>query len=85
MGTRISSATYLVRGVHLWSRGILLAVGEFKFGVPRTYVNQACNEMTEWPDGLKVVRMTDGRVKTGRSARRSHRWSTRRAVSESTI
>ncbi|MDO1481789.1 hypothetical protein [Rhodococcus ruber] len=41
-------------------------MSEFKFGVPRTYINQAGNETTEWPDGLKVVRMADGRVKIGR-------------------
>ncbi|MCQ4152015.1 hypothetical protein [Rhodococcus qingshengii] len=39
---------------------------DFSFGVPRTYLNQAGNETTEWPDGLKVVRMADGRVKIGR-------------------
>ncbi|MCY1659263.1 hypothetical protein OVA21_19100 [Dietzia sp. SL131] len=41
-------------------------MSEFKFGTPRTYKNQAGNETTEWPDGLKVVRMADGRVKMGR-------------------
>ena len=41
-------------------------MSEFKFGTPRTYKNQAGNETTEWPDGLKVVRMIDGRVKIGR-------------------
>jgi len=41
-------------------------MSEFKFGTPRTYKNQAGNETTEWPDGLKVVRMADGRIKMGR-------------------
>ncbi|MFZ3391711.1 hypothetical protein TVH25_00420 [Rhodococcus sp. 7Tela_A2] len=39
---------------------------EFAFGLPRTYINRAGNQTTEWPDGLKVVRMSDGRVKIGR-------------------
>ena len=36
------------------------------FGAPRTYMNRSGNETTEWPDGLKVVRFADGRVKIGR-------------------
>lgn len=39
---------------------------ESAFGLPRTYINRAGNQTTEWPDGLKVVRMADGRVKIGR-------------------
>ena len=39
---------------------------ESAFGAPRTYINRAGNQTTEWPDGLKVVRMSDGRVKIGR-------------------
>lgn len=45
-------------------------MSEFEFGPPRTYTNRAGNETTEWPDGLKVVRMTDGRVKIGRQRAR---------------
>ncbi|MGW5074051.1 hypothetical protein [Rhodococcus sp. NPDC004095] len=41
-------------------------MSDFKWGIPRTYINQSGNETTEWPDGLKVVRMADGRVKIGR-------------------
>jgi hypothetical protein len=37
-----------------------------EFGLPKTYVNRSGNDVTEWADGLKVVRMADGRVKVGR-------------------
>lgn len=36
------------------------------FGLPKTYKNRSGNDVTEWPDGLKLVRFADGRVKVGR-------------------
>ncbi|OZD55893.1 hypothetical protein CH266_00790 [Rhodococcus sp. 06-1474-1B] len=36
------------------------------FGMPKTYKNRSGNDVTEWPDGLKLVRFADGRVKVGR-------------------
>ncbi|MEP9390920.1 Hsp70 family protein [Gordonia sp. VNQ95] len=36
------------------------------FGEPRTSLDRSGNQITEWPDGLTVVRMPDGRVKVGR-------------------
>lgn len=36
------------------------------FGTPKTYKNRSGNDVTEWPDGLKLVRFADGRVKVGR-------------------
>ena len=41
-------------------------MNELPFGEPRTYINRSGNQTTEWSDGLKVVRMPDGRVKIGR-------------------
>ena len=34
--------------------------------MPKTYKNRSGNDVTEWPDGLKLVRFADGRVKIGR-------------------
>lgn len=39
---------------------------ELDFGMPKTYKNRSGNDVTEWPDGLKLVRFADGRVKVGR-------------------
>ncbi|MCX6489429.1 MAG: hypothetical protein NTX68_00375 [Rhodococcus sp.] len=36
------------------------------FGTPKTYKNRSGHDVTEWPDGLKLVRFADGRVKVGR-------------------
>lgn len=36
------------------------------FGMPKTYKNRSGNDVTEWPDGLKLVRFADGRIKVGR-------------------
>lgn len=36
------------------------------FGTPKTYKNRSGNDVTEWSDGLKLVRFADGRVKVGR-------------------
>lgn len=38
------------------------------FGMPKTYKNRSGNDVTEWPDGLKLVRFADGRVKDPFSA-----------------
>ncbi len=43
-----------------------LRITESAFGLPRTYINRAGNQTTEWPDGLKMMRMSAGRVTIGR-------------------
>lgn len=39
---------------------------ELDYGTPVTRKNRSGNDVTEWADGLKVVRFADGRVKIGR-------------------
>jgi len=39
---------------------------ELRFGIPKTRVNRSGNDEIEWTDGLKIVRIEDGRVKIGR-------------------
>ena len=45
---------------------MMSGMDELMFGTPRFYRNQSGNDTAEWPDGLKLVRLPDGRVKVGR-------------------